>query len=49
MKLAGIPDPTGAVAANMTQTYLSGAEMGNFESMTPGLTDVRDSKLAFVN
>lgn len=41
LSVTGIPDPTGQIAANMTQTYLGGAEMGNLTSMTPGMVDVR--------
>ena len=36
-----IPDPTGEVAIQMQQKYLADAVMGNFTSMTPGLTDVK--------
>ena len=35
-----IDDPTGEIAAELTLKYLGDAEMGNFTSMTPGLTDV---------
>lgn len=35
-----IEDETGELAANLTEKYLAGAELGNFTSMTPGLTDV---------
>ena len=37
-----IPDPTGEVAIQMQQKYLADAVMGNFTSMTPGLTDVSE-------
>lgn len=39
-KTTGIPDPTGELAAQLTEKYLGDAIMGNFTSMTPGLTDV---------
>ncbi|XP_046631305.1 cholinesterase 1-like isoform X3 [Daphnia pulicaria] len=35
-----IDDPTGELAAQLTEKYLGTAEMGNFTSMTPGLTDM---------
>ncbi|KAI9552097.1 hypothetical protein GHT06_022434 [Daphnia sinensis] len=35
-----IEDPTGELAAQLTEKYLSTAVMGNFTSMTPGLTDM---------
>ncbi|XP_046631314.1 cholinesterase 1-like [Daphnia pulicaria] len=35
-----IDDPTGELAAQLTDKYLGTAEMGNFTSMTPGLTDM---------
>lgn len=35
-----IDDETGELAAALTEKYLADAEMGNFTSMTPGLTDV---------
>lgn len=38
---ADIRDDTGALADALTDKYLADAEMGNFTSMTPGLTDVR--------
>ena len=37
---ADIDDPTGQIADDLTKKYLGSAEMGNFTSMTPGLTDV---------
>lgn len=40
-KIIDIDDPTGELAAQLTEKYLGTAEMGNFTSMTPGLTDVR--------
>lgn len=36
-----IRDDTGALADAMVDKYLADAEMGNFTSMTPGLTDVK--------
>ena len=39
--ILGIDDPTGEIAAEMTDKYLGYADMGNLTSMTPGLTDVR--------
>jgi hypothetical protein len=35
-----IDDPNGELAAQLTEKYLGTAEMGNFTSMIPGLTDV---------
>ncbi|EFX83387.1 hypothetical protein DAPPUDRAFT_240264 [Daphnia pulex] len=35
-----IDDPTGELAAQLTEKYLGTAEMGNFTSMIPGLTDM---------
>ena len=35
-----IDDPTGELADQLTEKYLGTAEMGNFTSMIPGLTDV---------
>jgi hypothetical protein len=43
-----IDDPTGELAAQLTEKYLGTAEMGNFTSMTPGLTDVGLTKYQFV-
>lgn len=40
MKNLDIDDPTGELAAQLTEKYLGTAEMGNFTSMIPGLTDV---------
>jgi hypothetical protein len=40
-----IDDPTGELAAQLTEKYLGTAEMGNFTSMTPGLTDVRKQRI----
>ena len=37
----GIVDETGEIAAALTQKYLADAELGNFDSMAPGCTDVR--------
>ncbi len=42
-----IDDPTGELAAQLTEKYLGTAEMGNFTSMTPGLTDVGLTKCRF--
>ena len=36
----GVADPDGEIALSMTEKYLGYAEMGNFQSMIPGLTDV---------
>ncbi len=38
--IPGIADESGELAASLQEKYLVGAEMGNFESMGPGLTDV---------
>ena len=38
--MADISDETGELAAALTEKYLGNAELGNFASMTPGLTDV---------
>ena len=38
--IPGIADESGELAASLQEKYLIGAEMGNFESMGPGLTDV---------
>ena len=35
-----IDDPTGQIAKDLEAKYMVGADMGNFTSMTPGLTDV---------
>ena len=35
-----IADETGELAAALTEQYLGYAEMGNFESMEPGMVDV---------
>ncbi|XP_032791458.2 cholinesterase 1 [Daphnia magna] len=35
-----IDDPTGELAAQLTEKYLGTAVLGNFTSMTPGLTDM---------
>lgn len=40
-----VDDPTGELAAQLTEKYLSTAVMGNFTSMIPGLTDVRNIPL----
>jgi hypothetical protein len=32
----------------LTEKYLGDAEMGNFTSMTPGLTDVRENAKKFL-
>jgi hypothetical protein len=40
LKNLDIDDPTGELAAQLTEKYLGTAEMGNFTSMIPGLTDV---------
>lgn len=37
-----IPDEDGSLAAELTETYLEGADMGDFNSMSPGLIDVND-------
>jgi hypothetical protein len=36
-----IEDESGELAAQLTEKHLGDAELGNFTSMTPGLTDVR--------
>ena len=38
-----IDDPTGEIAAAYTQKYLGYADMGDFTSMTAGMTDVCSS------
>jgi hypothetical protein len=39
--ITGISDETGELAASLTAKYLANAELGNFESMAPGLIDVK--------
>jgi len=43
-----IDDPTGELAAQLTEKYLGTAEMGNFTSMTPGLIDVRKAQILYL-
>ena len=38
--ISGLNDETGELAAALTEKYLYSAEMGNLQSMTPGMTDV---------
>jgi NTP pyrophosphatase (non-canonical NTP hydrolase) len=38
--ILGLTDETGELATALTEKYLSSAEMGNLQSMTPGMTDV---------
>jgi hypothetical protein len=40
-RLLVIEDESGELAAQLTEKHLGDAELGNFTSMTPGLTDVR--------
>lgn len=43
-----IEDESGELAAQLTEKYLGDAELGNFTSMTPGLTDVRKPLIPFL-
>ncbi len=45
MPLLDIRDDTGVLADSLTDKYLYDADMGNFTSMTPGMTDVRFTTL----